>query len=75
MKRMEKSIRSNICDKRLPARVKRKMVRPTMVYELEMMTVTKKQVEEMEVAKMKALRFAMGVTKKVRLEMSTQGYS
>ena len=52
-----------ICDKRLPARVKGKayssVVRPAMVYGLEMVAVTKKQVEEMEVAEMKMLRFAM----------------
>ena len=46
-----------ICDRRLPARVKRKVyssvVRPAMVYELETVTVTKKQVEEMEVAGIK----------------------
>ena len=52
-----------ICDKRLPARVKGKVyslvVRPTMVYGLETVAVTKKQVEEMEVAEMKMLRFAM----------------
>ena len=36
------------------------MVRPAMVYDLR---VTKKQVEEMEVAEMKMLRFAMGVTR------------
>ena len=56
-----------ICDKRLPARVKGKvyssMVRPAMVYGLTV-AVTKKQVEEMEVAEMKMLRFTMGVTKK-----------
>ena len=34
-----------------------------MVYSLETMAVTKKQVEEMEVAEMKMLRFAVGVTK------------
>ena len=52
MEWMEKSI-GVICDKRLPARVKGKVnslvVRPAMVYGLEMLTVTKKQVEEMEV--------------------------
>ena len=57
-----------ICDKRLPARVKRKVyssvVRPTMLYGLKTVAVTKKQVEEMEVAEMKMLRFAMGVTRK-----------
>ena len=34
-----------------------------MVYGLETVAVTKKQVEEMEVAEMKMLRFAMGVTR------------
>ena len=59
------------CDKRLPARVKGKVyiavVRPAMVYGLETVAVTKKQVEEMEVAEMKMLRFAMGVTRKIRI--------
>ena len=53
-----------ICDRRLPTRVKGKVyssvVRPAMVYGLETMAVTKKQVEEMEVAEMKMLRFAIG---------------
>ena len=57
-----------ICDRRLPARVKGKVyssvVRPAMVYGLETVAVTKKQVEEMEVAEIKMLRFAMGVTRK-----------
>ena len=35
-----------------------------MVYGLKIVAVTKKQVEEMEVAEMKMLRFAMGVTRK-----------
>ena len=35
-----------------------------MVYGLETVAVTNKQVEEMEVAEMKMLRFAMGVTRK-----------
>ena len=60
-----------ICDKRLPARVKGKVyssvVRPAMVYGLETVVVTKKQVEEMEVAEMKMLRFAMGVTRKDKI--------
>ena len=58
-----------ICERRLPARVKGKVyssvMRPGMVYELEMVAVTKKQVEEMEVAEMKMLRFA--VTRKDRI--------
>ena len=60
-----------ICNKRLPARVKGKVyssvVRPAMVYGLEMVAVTKKQVEEMEVAEMKMLRFAMGVMRKNKI--------
>ena len=38
-----------------------------MVYELEMVAVTKKQAEEMEVAEMKMLKFAMGVTRKDKI--------
>ena len=57
-----------ICDRRLPARVKGKVyssvVRPAIVYGLDTVAVAKKQVEEMEVAEMKMLRFAMGVTRK-----------
>ena len=60
-----------ICDRRLPAKAKGKVysttVRPTMVYGVETMTVTKKQVEEMEVAEMKMLRFAMGMTRKDKI--------
>ena len=60
-----------ICNKRLPARVKGKVyssvVRPAMVYGLETVPVTKKQVEEMEVAEMKLLRFTMGVTRKDKI--------
>ena len=60
-----------ICDKRLPARVKGKVyssvIRPAMVYGTETVVVTKKQVEEMEVAEMKMLRFAMGVTRKHKI--------
>ena len=57
-----------ICDRRLPARVKGKVyssvVRPAVMYGLETVAVTKKQVEEMEVAEMKMLRFAIRLTKK-----------
>ena len=52
-----------ICDRRLPARVKGKVyssvVTPAMVYGLETVAVKNKQVEEMKVAEMKILRFAM----------------
>ena len=60
-----------ICNRRLPARIKGKVyslvVRPTMVYGLETVAVTKKQVKEMEVAEMKMLRFAIGVTRKDKI--------
>ena len=61
-----------ICDRRLPARVKGKVcssvVRPAMVYGLETVVVTKKQLEEIEVAEMKMLRFALGVTRKDKIK-------
>ena len=67
---MEKST-GVICDRRLPARVKGKVyssvVIPAMVYGLETVAVTKKQVEEMAIAEMKMLRFAMGVTRKDKI--------
>ena len=63
-----KKVSGVICDRRLSARVKGKVyslvVRPAMMYGLETVAITKKQVEEMEVAEMKMLRFAMGVTRK-----------
>ena len=66
-----RSVSGVICDRRLPARVKGKVyssvVRSAMVYGLETMAVTKKQVEEMEVAEMKMLKFAMGVTRKDKI--------
>ena len=66
-----KKVLGVFCDKRLPARVKGKVyssvVRPAMVYGLETVAVTKKQVEEMEVTEMKMLRFAMGVMRKDKI--------
>ena len=58
-----------ICDRRLPARVKGKVysivVRQAMVLRLE--TVIKKQVEEMEVAEIRKLMFAIGQTRKGKI--------
>ena len=60
-----------IYDRRLPARVKEKMhssvMRPAMVYGLETVAVTKRQVEEMEVAERKMLRFAVRATRKDKI--------
>ena len=49
------------------AKVYSSVVRPAMVYGLETVAVTKKQVEEMEVAEMKMLRFTMGMTRKDKI--------
>ena len=58
-----------ICNRRLPDRVNRKVygsvVRP--VYGLKAVAITKKQVEELKVAEMKMLRFAIGVTRKDKI--------
>ena len=63
----------------LPARVKEKVyssvMRPAMVYGLEMVAVTKKLVEKMEAAEMKMLRFAMEVMRKDKIRTEHQGYS
>ena len=60
-----------ICDRRLPTRVQGKVyssvVRPAMMYGLETVAVTKKQIKEIKVAEMKMLRFARGVTTKDKI--------
>ena len=60
-----------IYDRRLLVRIKGKVyslvVRPAMVYGLETVAVTKKQMKEMEVGEIKMLRFAMGVPRKDKI--------
>ena len=72
-----KKISGVTCDRILPARVKGKVYsstgRPAMVYGLETVAVTKKQVEEMKVTEMKMLRFAMGVTRKDKIRKYIRG--
>ena len=57
-----------ICNERLPAQVKGKVnnsvLRPAMVYGFETVVVTKKQVEEMEVAEMKMFEVCHGSDEK-----------
>ena len=57
-----------LCDRKLSAKVKGKMyksvVRPTMLYGMETVVVTERQVGKMEVAELKMLRWALGVTRK-----------
>ena len=67
---MEKRLRV-ICDRLLAVRVKGKtygsVLKPVMVYKLETVAVTKKQVEQIENAEIKILRFAMGITRKDKI--------
>ena len=63
MEQMEKSIRSNLQQEVVYSLV----VRPAMVYKLEMVVIIKKQVKEMEITEMKMLKFAMGVTRKDKI--------
>ena len=60
-----------MCDKRVSARMKGKvyktMVRPAMLCGLEVVTLTKRQEAELEVAELKMLRFSLGVTRMDRI--------
>ena len=60
-----------LCDRRVPTRAKgaphQTVVCPSMVYELETMETTKNQEAELDVAEMKMLRFALGVTRKDKI--------
>ena len=57
-----------LCDRKLSAKVKGKMyknvVRPTMLYGMETVAVTERQMGKMEVAQLKMVRWALGVTRK-----------
>ena len=59
------------CDRKLSARGKGKMyksvVRPVMLYGMETVAVTERQVRKMEVAELKMVRWAMGVTRKEKI--------
>ena len=60
-----------LCDSKLSAKVKGKMyknvVRPTMLYEMETVAVTERQVGKMEVAELKRVRWALGMTRKDKI--------
>ena len=62
-----KKVSGVLCDRKLSARVKGKMyksvVRPAMLYGMETVAVTEKLVAKMEVAELKMVRWALGVTK------------
>ena len=60
-----------LCDRKLSAKIKGKMyksvVRPTMLYGMETVAVTEIQVGKMEVAELKMVRWALGVTRKDKI--------
>ena len=60
-----------LCDRKLSARVKGKMyrtvVRPALMYGMETVALTGRQVKKMEVAELKMLRLALGVSRKDRI--------
>ena len=62
-----KKVSGVLCDRKLSARVKGKMyksvvVGPAMLYGMETVAVTERQVAKMEVAELKMVRWALGVT-------------
>ncbi|KAK3524437.1 hypothetical protein QTP70_028665, partial [Hemibagrus guttatus] len=60
-----------LCDQKISARIKgkvyRTVVRPTMLYGLETVSLRKRQESELEVAELKMLRFSLGVTRLDRI--------
>ena len=61
-----------LCDRKLSARVKGRMykcvVRPALMYGMETVAVTDKQVEKLEVAELKMVRWALGVTREDKIK-------
>ena len=61
-----------LCDRKLSAKVKSKMyksvVRPIMLYGMETVAVTERQVGKMEVAELKIMRWPMRVTRKDKIK-------
>ena len=60
-----------LCYRKLSARVKGKMykrvVRPSMLYGMETVAVTERQMGKMEIAELKMVRWALGVTRKDKI--------
>ena len=67
-----KKVSGVLCDRKLSARVKGKMyknvVRPAMLYGMEAVAVTERQMEKMEVAELKKVKCALGVTRKDKIK-------
>ena len=66
-----KKVSGVLYDRKLSARVKGKMyksvVRQTMLYGMETMAVMERQEEKREVAELKMVRWALGVTRKDKI--------
>ena len=66
-----KKVSGVLCDRKLSAKVKGKMyksvVRPAMLYGMETVAVTEPQMGKMEVAELKMVRWALGVTRKDKI--------
>ena len=66
-----KKVSGVLCDRKLSVRVKGKMyksvVRPTMLYGMQTVAVTERQVGKMEVAELKMVRWELGVTRKDKI--------
>ena len=60
-----------LCNRKLSAKVKGKMyksvVRPTILYRIETVAMTERQMGKMEVAELKMVRWALGVTRKNKI--------
>ena len=58
-------------DRKLSAKIKGKIyksvVKPTMLYGMEMVAVTERQIGKMEVAELKMVRWELGVTRKEKI--------
>ena len=66
-----RKVSGDLCDRKLSAKIMGKMyksvVRPTMLYGMETVAVTKRRMEKMEVAELKMARWALGVTRKDKI--------
>ena len=66
-----KKVSGILCDRKLSARVKGKkyksVVRPAMLYGMEMVAVTERHVGKMEVTELKMVKWALGVTRKDKM--------
>ena len=67
-----KKVSGVLCDRKLSARVKGKMyknvVRPAILHGMETVAVMKRQVGKMEVAELKKVKCALGVTRKNKIK-------